>query len=61
MTQIEISIAREKLTEGPDYETATFGLLEIKGNGKSLMLQSLEADIRQALTDLKLDEQVRIE
>lgn len=36
MTQIEISIAREKLTEGRDYETATFGLLEIKGNGKSL-------------------------
>ena len=27
----------------------------------SAMLQSLEADIRQALTDLKLDEQVRIE
>ena len=27
----------------------------------SAMLQSLEADIRQALTDLKLDDQVRIE
>ena len=27
----------------------------------STMLQSLEADIRQALMDLKLDDQVRIE